>query len=388
MEGSFVITCKERSEMLMKKMRIAVKIGSSSLTEESGGISVTKLTDHVDAIAHLRKLGHEVVLISSGAVAAGYSQLGFQSRPTSIEMKQAAAAVGQGLLIHTYAQAFSRYSLPAGQVLLTRRDFSNRKLYINAHNTLSALLQKGAIPIINENDTISIDELTFGDNDMLSALVAGLLHADLLIILTDTDGLYDSNPRTNPHAKKLHHVEKITEEIEQMASGAGSKVGTGGMKSKVIAAKTAISFGVKVFVGQGNGYQKLEQVLHGDGQGTYFGSDSLLLMKNKKQWIAFHADVKGSLVIDHGAERALIQHGKSLLPSGIIAVEGVFNKGDVVEVISPVGEPIGKGVIKYGSDLIQKTKGNSSQYAMTIAQGIKAEVIHRDEWVSYEWRES
>lgn len=370
-----------------KKCRIAVKIGSSSLTEEEGGLSIDKLEDHVSALAYLQEMGHEVVLISSGAVAAGFTLLGFHSRPTSIEMKQASAAVGQGMLIHTYAQAFSKYQIPVAQILLTRRDFSTRKQFINAHNTLSALLQRGAIPIINENDTVAIEELTFGDNDMLSALVAGALHADLLIILTDTDGLYDSNPRTNPNAKKLDYIEKITPAIEEMATGSGSKVGTGGMRSKIIAAKTALSFGVKVFVGQGSGKEKLYNVLKGEGKGTYFGSSALSTMKNKKQWIAFHADVKGSLIVDQGAKMALQEQGKSLLPSGITAVEGNFDKGDVVEVITSFGERIGKGLVNYSSVLVEQVKGNSSEYAMTQTGGTKPEVIHRDEWVSYDWRE-
>jgi len=370
-----------------KKLRIVVKIGSSSLTEEEGGLSQNKLLDHVSALAFLRDQGHEVVLVSSGAVAAGFTSLGFHSRPTTIEMKQASAAVGQGLLIQAYSQLFSNFGYTVAQILLTKRDFSQRNLYINAHNTMSALLQKGAIPIINENDTISVDELTFGDNDMLSALVAGFLHADLLIILTDTDGLYDSNPRTNPQAKKLAHVPKITPEIEQMASGAGSKVGTGGMRSKVLAAKTALSFGVKVFVGCGMGEDKLDKIMGGKGQGTYFGSENLSSMKNKKQWIAFHAEVQGSVIVDQGAKLALLEQGKSLLPSGVTSIHGEFIKGDVVEVLTADGELIGKGVVNYPSDAIQLIKGSSSDHAMSVTGSAKPEVIHRDEWVSYEWRD-
>ncbi len=371
-----------------KKCRIVVKIGSSSLTEEEGGISQAMLSDHVSALTYLKQLGHEVILVSSGAVAAGFTMLGFPSRPSSIEMKQASAAVGQGLLIHAYSQAFAKDQIPVAQILLTRRDFSTRRQFINAHNTLTALLQKGAIPIINENDTVAVDELTFGDNDMLSALVAGALHADLLVILTDTDGLYDSNPRVNPHAKKFSHIERITPEIEEMASGAGSKIGTGGMKSKVIAARTALSFGVKVFVGKGKGNQKLYHILQGNGQGTYFGTASLSSMTSKKQWIAFHADVKGSVIVDPGAKMALQESGKSLLPSGVTKVEGNFSKGDIVEVITPFGERIGKGLVNYSAEMINKVKGHSSEYAMSIGDGNKPEVIHRDEWVSYDWRET
>ncbi|HJV46123.1 MAG TPA: glutamate 5-kinase [Bacillota bacterium] len=370
-----------------KKLRVVVKIGSSSLTEEEGGIAHTKLNDHVDALASLINQGHEVILISSGAVAAGFTALGFHSRPTTIEMKQASAAVGQGQLIHTYSQSFARYNIPVAQILLTRRDFSSRKMYINAHNTMSALLGRGAIPIINENDTVSVDELTFGDNDMLSALVAGFLHADLLIILTDTDGLYNANPKTDPNAQKLDYVPRVTKEIEEMAGGAGSKVGTGGMRSKVIAAQTALSFGVRVFVGFGQGEDKLIRIIQGEGAGTYFGSDHLSNMKSKKQWIAFHADVMGSIVVDQGAKTALLELGKSLLPSGITDVHGTFSEGDVIEVITSEGEKIGKGLINYSSQAIEKVKGNSSEVAMAIAKASKPEVIHRDEWVSYEWRE-
>ncbi|RKD21874.1 glutamate 5-kinase [Ammoniphilus oxalaticus] len=371
-----------------KRCRIVVKIGSSSLTEKAGGISLSKLTDHVDALAYMKQLGHEVILVSSGAVAAGFHSLGFAQRPSSMEMIQATAAVGQGLLIYTYSQAFSKFHIPVAQLLLTRRDFSTRQQFTNAHNTLTALLQRGAVPIINENDTVSIDELTFGDNDMLSALVAGAIHADLLIILTDTDGLYNANPRTDPTAKKIPLVEKITPEIEAMASGAGSDVGTGGMRSKVIAAKTALSFGVKVFVGEGVGQEKLYQILEGNGNGTYFGSTELSTMNNKKQWIAFHADVKGCLVVDGGAKMALMEMGKSLLPSGIIEVRGQFAQGDIVEVITAYGDRLGKGVVNYASDLIEQAMGHDSQYAMSLGSGNnRPEIIHRDEWVSYEWRE-
>src|SRR5699024_9047957 len=235
----------------------------SSLTNDYGEIDDVKLTSHVDAIAALKRANHTVILVSSGAVAAGFKQLGYPNRPVTVKGRQAAAAVGQGLLIQAYNEKFQEHDLVAAQILLTRSDFSNRNRYRNAFQTMNELLAQNIIPIINENDTVAIDELTFGDNDMLSALVSGFIHADQLIILTDIDGIYTDNPMKNPEAKKYHFLEDITDDVLAQATSEGSQVGTGGMKSKLEAAKTALSLGVSVFIGKGEGESKLVHIIEG-----------------------------------------------------------------------------------------------------------------------------
>ncbi|WCK53961.1 glutamate 5-kinase [Aneurinibacillus sp. Ricciae_BoGa-3] len=365
-----------------RKNRIVVKIGSSSLTNPTGGLSFDELKGHTAALAKLREAGHEVILVSSGAVAAGFKALGFPARPVSIDGKQAAAAVGQGMLIQAYNECLQEYGLIGAQILLTRNDFSRRDRYHNAYSALQVLLKKGALPIINENDTIAVDELTFGDNDMLSALVAGLLHADGLIILTDTDGLYSADPRTHPDAVKFNLIEEITPEIEELAGGAGSSVGTGGMRSKINAAKLALSLGIDVFVGRGSGPDKLIHILNGSGAGTYFRNDIKGTFKSRKQWIAFHAPSSGMVQVDSGAESALLHRGKSLLPSGVIGVQGTFSAGQVVEVTDLDGRLLGKGEINFSSAQLQKIKGKSTAASRELLQIDRDEVVHRDNWVT------
>ena len=361
----------------MKNKRVVVKIGSSSLTNSKGEIDYEKFNDHISAIAALREFGHEVVLVSSGAVAAGFSRLGYPSRPVTLKGKQAAAAVGQSLLIQSYMESLGKHHIVPAQILLTRNDFSKKGRYRNAYSTLAELLERGILPIINENDTVSVEELTFGDNDMLSALVSGLVQAENLIILTDINGLYDANPRTNPDAKRLDYLEDVTDDMFSVAGGAGSNVGTGGMLSKLTAAKTALSLGVRVFIGNGKGSQKLVEILKGIGDGTYIGSDDLTKVTNNKQWIALHSAVSGQIYIDKGAEDALLLHGKSLLPAGIYDVTGSFERGEVVEVFGTKGL-LGKGEVRYSSEELNKVMGKRTD---ELASVVKIEVIHRDKWV-------
>ncbi|MGO4888409.1 glutamate 5-kinase [Anaerobacillus sp. MEB173] len=366
----------------MSKQRIVVKIGSSSLTNANGGLSIEKLSEHVAALAKLKKQGHDVILISSGAVAAGFTDLGYPTRPVTIAGKQAAAAVGQGLLMQGYAEEFRKYGIVTAQLLLTRHDFSKEEKYSNAYATLSELIARDVLPIINENDSVSIDELTFGDNDMLSALVSGLIHADFLSILTDINGLYDSDPRKDPNAKKYNFLPAINEELLSVAGSAGSKVGTGGMKSKIEAARTALSLGVKVFIGSGEGPDKLTDILAGKGDGTYIGYSSQHGVKNKKQWIAIHSDVAGQIEIDNGAVKAVLSKGKSLLPAGVKNIHGTFLAGEVVEVINEKGNVIGKGQVNFSASELEQIKGKSSQDAKTQLQRDHSEVIHRNKWVT------
>ncbi|WP_110114069.1 glutamate 5-kinase [Bacillus sp. CGMCC 1.16541] len=368
----------------MKKQRIVVKIGSSSLTNDVGTLSEQKMRNHVEALAYLKQQGHDVILISSGAVAAGFGSLGYMTRPKTVAGKQAAAAVGQGLLMQGYLSLFSEYNIVPAQMLLTREDFYSQERFRNLYSAMSELLERGVLPIINENDSVSIEELTFGDNDMLSALVSGFLHANALIILTDINGLYDGNPNVSKSAKKYHFIPAVTDELVGVAGDSGSSVGTGGMKSKLLAAKKALSLGVSVFVGKGEGKEKLVDMLAGKGDGTYIGGPFQTQMQMKKQWIAHHSQVAGVIEIDEGAERALIQNGKSLLPVGITTVIGTFNALDVVVVRNQKGQTIGKGQIYYSADDLQKVKGLPSEQAKSYSINQRAEAIHRDNWVTAE----
>lgn len=367
-----------------QRKRVIVKIGSSSLTDERGRLSHTRLHKYVDALAGLHHQGHDVIFVSSGAVAAGFHALGFAVRPDTVEGKQAAAAIGQGLLIQSYAEAFRKQGITVAQILLTRSDFSDRERYRNAYNTLSFLMKKRVIPIINENDTVSVKELTFGDNDMLSALVAGLVHGDYLMILTDTDGIYDRDPRIHEDARRYDHIDEITPAIEAAAGKNGSKVGTGGMASKIAAAKTALSLGVPVFIGKADEHINLSDILIGKGNGTYIGRPMPSPLQTRKQWIAFHSDIHGRVVIDHGAVRAILNDGKSLLPAGVIKIDGTFQAGQVVEVTDPEGNVIGKGQVNYSHEQLETMKGQPTHQVRKKLQlhHEKDEVIHRDEWVA------
>lgn len=365
----------------MKRQRIVIKVGSSSLTDSKGYIDEEKIKDHVKAISYLKKQGHEIIFISSGAVASGFVQLGYPSMPVTLKGRQAAAAVGQSLLMQQYIKHFCLEDTVPAQILLTRNDFVKRDRYRNAYLTINELLERGIVPIINENDSVSVQELTFGDNDMLSALVSGLIHADHLIILTDINGIYDGNPKLNPEAKRFDFLNEITDELASAISSTGSKVGTGGMKSKILAAKTALSLGVKVFIGNGEGEEKLADILIGNGDGTYIGEPELTSINNVKQWIAFHSPISGRIMIDDGAESAIRKHGKSLLPAGIVEVIGHFPRGAVVEV-SGAGGIIGKGQTVYSSDELMNIRGKKTFEIEAAGNALKPEVIHRNYWVN------
>lgn len=361
----------------MERKRIVIKIGSSSLTNTKGEIDQTKFNDHIEAVAALRQEGHEVILVSSGAVAAGFSSLGYPSRPVTLKGKQAAAAVGQSLLIQSYMEKLRYFNIIPAQILLTRNDFSKKERYRNAYATITELLNRGIIPIINENDTVSVEELTFGDNDMLSALVSGLVHADQLIILTDINGFYTDNPKKNALAKRLDFIEEITDDMLDSAGDAGSSIGTGGMLSKLLAAKTSLSLGVRVFIGSGFGRTKLIDILAGNGDGTYIGNAKMSTVKNSKQWIALHSPVSGQIFIDQGAEKALLTNGSSLLPAGIYDIKGNFEQGDVVEVFGTHGL-LGKGEVLYSAEHLREIMGKRSEETAGI---VTVEVIHRNQWV-------
>lgn len=361
-----------------EKKTVVVKLGTSSLTEKSGRLAPEKLRALTRQLAALHEAGHRVALVTSGAIAAGYALLGYHERPTAVPAKQASAAVGQGLLMEEYSRALSESGCIAAQLLLTRDDFRDRRRYTNAFNALEVLLGRGAIPIINENDTVSIAELKLGDNDMLSAQVAAMLHADMLVILTDTDGLYTANPRTDPTARRIDAVERVTPEIEALAGGAGSANGTGGMATKVEAAKLAANAGVPVAVCSSAEPDVLERAVDGTASGTYFKAGRG--MKTRLQWMAFYAPTKGNIYIDAGAAEALSRGGKSLLAAGIRAVEGDFAPGDVVRVLPSGGDgtALGRGIVNYSSAQTREAAGLSSEELASRYPGRPPEVIHRD----------
>ncbi|WP_127494034.1 glutamate 5-kinase [Paenibacillus glycanilyticus] len=363
--------------------RIVVKIGSSSLTSEEGGLNRERITYFASELAALHKQGCPLILVTSGAVAAGFRQIGYAARPKAVHEKQAAAAVGQALLMQAYQEAFGEFGIGVAQILLTRADFSNRKRIQNALKTIEELLRLRIIPIINENDTVATDELElkFGDNDKLSALVAAMTKASSLVMITDMDGLYTEDPRKNPEAVKIERVDQISEEIMQLAGGAGSAVGTGGMRSKIEAARISMRGGVRAFIGKVQQAGDLQLAVNGTGKGTYFDT-RLHSLPMKKQWLGFHSNPHGRIIVDDGAEHALLVRGKSLLPAGIREIQGDFHSGDVVEVTNLTGDTIGRGVVNYEAWQVQAVAGLSTEEVKRRVDVNRIEVIHRDEWVS------
>lgn len=361
--------------------RIVVKIGSNILTDKKGGLNQKRIYSIAKDISDVCNAGYEVVVVSSGAVAAGMRKLGLKERPKDIRLKQAAAAVGQSSLMWAYEKSFSDFNKKVAQVLLTREDFSERGRYLNSKNTLITLLSYGIIPIINENDTVATDEIKFGDNDQLAALVSGLIDAERLIILSDVKGLYSSDPRNNPDAKIISFVDKVTPELETKAGGSGSAVGTGGMYSKILAAKKAVSYGIRVNIISGRKKGLISSLLNGVHQGTEF-RPQLKKISSRKGWIAYAIKPRGSLVIDDGAVNAILKAGKSLLPSGIVKVEGVFDTGDAVYLVDLRGNRFAKGIVNYSSQDTEKIKGKKTAEIETIL-GYKYsdEVVHRDNLV-------
>lgn len=360
---------------------IVVKIGSSSLTSDEGGLNRDKIRFFAAELARLSREAAPVLLVTSGAVAAGFRSIGYKERPKNLHEKQAAAAVGQALLMQAYHEAFAAHGMTVAQILLTRPDFSNRKRMNNALMTIEELLKLGVVPIINENDTVSVDELKFGDNDTLSALVANLVKAERLVIVTDTDGLYTDDPRRNASAERIARVGSIGEELFRMAGGAGSSVGTGGMRSKVEAARIATRGGIPVFVGRVSESGDLLAAAAGGGKGTYFDTQADNLPM-KKQWIGFHSQPAGFIVVDAGAEQALVSGGKSLLPAGIREADGEFHSGDVVAVRGLAGNEIGRGVVNYASWQIRAVAGLTTEEVRKRIDVPRIEVIHRDEWMT------
>lgn len=365
----------------LKFKRVVVKIGSSSILYENGKPNLTRLELLARELSDLHNKGMEVVLVTSGSIGVGVNRIGFSKRPHSIPEKQAAAAVGQGLLMHIYEKLFSEYGVTVGQVLLTREDFSDRQRFLNARNTLYALMNLGVIPIINENDTVAVDEIKVGDNDTLAALVGGLVDAEMLILLSDVDGLYSCDPRQNKDAGLIPEVYEVNEEIEKLAGGAGSCLGTGGMATKIQAAKIAINSGFVMVLASACERDIVRRIVAGENVGTVFWPKEK--MEYKKMWIAYSSSIQGKIIVDDGASQALLNKGKSLLPSGVIGVDGVFEVGNTVSVVDRCGREIARGIVNYSADDICKIKGcHSRDIKKILGHQDYEEVIHRNNLVS------
>jgi len=363
---------------------IVIKVGSSLVTNNGEGLDQVAIAAWAAQIAHLVRpngvddKSRQVVLVSSGAVAEGMQRLGWKKRPTAVNELQAAAAVGQMGLVQMYESCFAQHALHTAQVLLTHDDLADRKRYLNARSTLRTLLDLGVIPIINENDTVVTDEIRFGDNDTLASLVANLIEADTLVILTDQAGLYSADPRKNPDAIFIQHAIAGDEALEEMAGGAGSSVGTGGMLTKILAAKRAARSGAHTIIASGRENEVLIKLAAGEVIGTHLHTENGKILA-KKQWIADHLRVSGQLKLDAGAVKVLRSEGKSLLPIGVVAVQGAFERGDVVGCLDEQGKEIARGLVNYSSaETVRILRQPSSEIASILGYVDESELIHRD----------
>jgi len=361
---------------------VVIKLGTRLLTFESGKLDLEYLEKIVRKLSAIKNKGVQITLVSSGAIGAGVGRMNMRRRPHTIPEKQAAAAVGQGLLIQMYEKFFSEYGHIAAQILLTRADLRSRQRYINAANTISNLLKWGVIPVINENDTVSTEEIEFGDNDQLAALVSGLIDADLLINLTDTEGLYEGNPSSDPEAKLVPLVEKITPEIKEWAGSTSDALATGGMIAKINAAEIAINSGVNMVIANGRNIENITDVLNGEPVGTLFMAQEDFLCR-RKRWIAYGKLIKGNIYVDNGARDALLREGKSLLPVGVQKIDGEFERGDLVRVVDQYHNKIARGLVNFHShELAQIIKMPSHKISGILGGQFQEEVIHRDNLVT------
>lgn len=368
-------------QSLGKSRRWVVKVGSALLTNEGRGLDYEAIGGWVEQIAELRRRGVEVVLVSSGAVAEGMKRLGWTRRPHALYELQAAAAVGQMGLVQAYESRFKEFGLHTAQVLLTHDDLANRQRYLNARSTLRTLLKLGVVPVVNENDTVAVEEIRLGDNDTLGALVANLVEADVLVILTDQAGMYDADPRRNPDAKLIRQARAGDPELERMAGGEGGALGRGGMLTKVRAAARAARSGTATVIAWGREPRVLERIAAGEEIGT------LLVpargpMAARKQWLASQLQLHGRLVLDEGAVRVLREQGRSLLPVGVTAVDGDFDRGEVVSCFGPDGKEVARGLVNYSAEEARKIMRQPSDRIEELLGYVdEPELIHRDNLV-------
>ncbi len=375
-------TLLNRKTIFSKARRIVVKVGSAVLTSSDQGLDQDRIERLAADVSTIMGQGRQVILVSSGAIAAGLAKLGLKkTRGMPLSLKQAAASIGQSSLMWMYEKTFGAHGHKVAQVLLTREDLSNRTRFLNARNTLQTLLDYGVVPIINENDTVSVDEIKFGDNDNLSGMVVHLTDADLLVILSDIDGLYTADPKFDPSAELIPLVEKITAEIERGAGDAQSAVGTGGMRSKIITAKKVGAYGAPLVIVNGKKNGVLPALFEGKEVGTLF-LPKPVKQDSRKHWIAYTVTSAGRLVIDDGGREALVNKGKSLLPGGIVKVEGNFKIGDCVTCVDRAGAAFARGLVKYSASELELIKGlKTSQISSVLGHKDYDEVIHRDDMV-------
>ena len=360
---------------------LVVKVGSSLVTDEGRGLDATAIARWAAQLARLRALGRRVVVVSSGAIAEGMKRLGWTRRPHAVHELQAAAAVGQMGLAQCYESCFREHGLATAQVLLTHADLADRNRYLNARSTLRTLLELGVVPVINENDTVVTDEIKFGDNDTLGALVTNLIEADALVILTDQRGLYESDPRANPGATFVSEARADDPRLAAMAGGAGSGIGKGGMITKILAAQRAAGSGAHTVIASGREPDVLVRLVQGESIGTLLVAGTLPLAA-RKQWLADHLAVRGRLQLDDGAVRALVADGKSLLPIGVVSVSGTFERGEVVACDDAGGREVARGLVNYGSsDAARILRRPSGEIEAVLGYVEEPELIHRDNLV-------
>lgn len=361
--------------------RLVVKVGSSLVTAEGRGLDHAALSRWAEQIAALVEQGREVVLVSSGAIAEGIARLGWKKRPRAVNELQAAAAVGQTGLVQAYESIFRTHGLHAAQVLLTHEDLADRTRYLNARSTLRTLLELRAVPIINENDTVATDEIRLGDNDTLGALVTNLIEAECLVILTDQPGLYTADPRRHREATLVSEAQAGDPELERMAGGAGSSVGTGGMLTKILAARRAARSGAHTVICSGREERVLLRLAAGERIGTRLVARQAPLAA-RRQWLADHLQLRGGLVLDDGAVRALLEDGKSLLPVGVRGITGEFERGEVVAIVDAAGREIARGLVNYSAGETRRIAGKpSSAIEGELGYQDEPELVHRDNLV-------
>jgi glutamate 5-kinase len=369
------------NSLIQKARRLVVKVGSSLVTNDGKGLDVAAIEKWAAQIAQLRTMGKEVLLVSSGAIAEGMQRLGFEKRPTEIHELQACAAVGQMGLAQIYETSFREHSIRSAQILLTHADLADRERYLNARSTLFTLLRLGVVPVINENDTVVTDEIKFGDNDTLGALVANLVEGDALIILTDQKGLYTADPRKNPNAQFVHEAKAGDPSLEAMAGGAGTGIGSGGMLTKIVAAKRAAKSGAHTVIAWGREENVLVRLASGEAIGTQLLAQTGHLTA-RKQWMADHLKTAGKVVLDAGAVQKLTQEGKSLLPIGVTEVGGEFGRGDVITCYDDAGRAVARGMTNYSSSEARRImRKPSSDIAAILGFVEEPELIHRDNMV-------
>ena len=361
--------------------KIVIKLGSSIVTNDGRGLDEQCLSSLIKQIAILNSQKKQIVLVSSGAIAAGLKKLKIKQRPNALSELQSAAAVGQMDLVQVYERLFSQNNLVAAQVLLTHDDLSDRKRYLNARSTIFNLINKNVIPVINENDTVASEEIRFGDNDSLAAMVANLIEADLLVLLTDQEGLFSSDPRVDNNAKLISQAYVDDNNLDKLASGTKSKIGTGGMVTKIMAARRAALSGAHTIIASGRRVNILENLWNDEDIGTFLQSREFKLVARKK-WLADNLKLKGKIYIDQGAEKALVAQGKSLLVAGVVKVTGTFDRGEVIQCVNESGSEILKGLVNYNSEEVKKIIGVSSDKIEAILGYVnESSLIHRNNMI-------